>query len=121
MIKAVITTFVLVAFVACGAPPPTSPNLEPGFSIVSQQADPETKSVIVIITVTKGATEQQVKAAAESVIASRKDRYQHIIVKSFHEGANTEGTPLAISTSRGNSVDHVFDATQGGSERIPTH
>ena len=70
MIKAVITAFVLMACVACGAPPPTSPNLEPGFSIVSQQADPETKSVIVVITVTKDATQQQVKTAAESVIAS---------------------------------------------------
>lgn len=121
MIKTVIVVFVLAVFAACGAPPPSSPTLTSGVSIVSQQADPATGSVVVNVKVARSATEQEIKASAESIIASRKARYQQVIVKSFLDGADLEGTPLAISTSRGSSVDHVFDHTQGASERIPTH
>jgi hypothetical protein len=121
MIKAVIITFALMALVACGDAPRTSPELEQSFSIVSQHSDPATSSATITITVAKGSKQPQVKAAAEAVIASRKAKYQHITVKSFLEGASLDGTPFAVSTLRGNSVDHVFDATQGEPVRIPTH
>jgi hypothetical protein len=121
MLKAVIMAFALMALIACGDAPQTSPALEQSFSIVSQHSDPATSSATIIITVAKDATQPQVKAAAEAVIASRKGKYKQITVKSFLEGASLDGTPLAVSTLRGNSVDHVFDAVQGGSTRIPTH
>lgn len=121
MIKAVIIAFALMALVACNDAPQTSPELERSFSIVSQHSDPATSSATIIITVAKDSKQSQVKAAAEAVIASRKGKYKHLTVKSFFEGASLDSTPFAVSTLQGNSVDHVFDTTQGESVRIPTH
>jgi hypothetical protein len=112
----------LLALVACNDAPQTSPALEQSFSIVSQQSDPATGTAIITIRVAKEATQPQVKAAAESVIASRKGKYRNVTVKSFLEGASLDNPPFAVSTLQSNGhVDHVFDAAQGGSTRIPTH
>ena len=121
MIKAVITAFVLMSLVACSdAPRPESYEVR-SFSIVSEYPDPATSSATVIIKVAKTSTPPEVKAAAESVIANRKGKYQHITVKTFLEGASLDSPPFAVSKLEGDSVDHVFGTMPGGSVRIPTH
>jgi hypothetical protein len=121
MIKAVILAFGLMSLVACsGAPRPASAELQ-SFSILSEYPDPATRSVMVIIRVAKTATPPEVKAAAESVIANRKGKYQRITVKTFLEGASLDSPPFAVSTSRDDVTEHMFGTLPGGSVRIPTH
>ena len=121
MIKAMIITFVLMPLVACSsAPRPASAELQ-SFSIVSEYPDPATSSVMVIIRVAKTATPPQVKAAAESVIASRQGKYQRITVKTFLEGTSLDSPPFAVSTSRDDVTEHRFGTLPGESVRIPTH
>ncbi|MGA9773892.1 MAG: hypothetical protein WBV94_32980 [Blastocatellia bacterium] len=121
MIKAVILAFVLMPLVACGDAPRTASVEAQSFSILSEYPNPATGSVIVIIRVAKTSTPPQVKAAVESVIASRKDRYRHITVKTFLEGASLDSPPFAVSTLRDDVTEHVFGTIPGGSVRIPTH
>ena len=121
MIKAVILAFVLISLVACSDAPRPAGGEAQLFSIVSEYPDPATSSSTVIIRLAKTSTPPQVKTAAESVIASRKDRYRHITVKTFLEGASLDSPPFAVSKLEGGSVDHVFGTLPGGSVRIPTH
>ena len=97
MIKAVIIAFVLMLLVACSdAPRPMSAEAQ-SFSVVSEYPDPATGSATVVIKVAKTSTPPQVKAAAESVIASRQGNYRHITVKTFLEGASLDSPPFAVS------------------------
>ncbi|HKP87438.1 MAG TPA: hypothetical protein VJZ26_15150 [Blastocatellia bacterium] len=121
MIKAAFIAFALMMVVACGdAPRPTSADNQP-FSIASEYRDAATGTMTIIITVPISATPPQVKAAAESVIASRKEQYHRITVKSFLEGSSLDGPPFAVSKLENDSVEHVFGTTPGGSVKIPTH
>ena len=128
MIKVLVAAVALLSLVACGgnAPRPTRADA-PLFSIVSEQPDPASGSTNVIIKFPKSTLPPQIKANAESLIASRRDQYRRITVKSFLEGSNLDGVPFAVSKLENDSVDTVFNAVLGGSPapggsvRIPTH
>lgn len=127
MIKALIAAAVFVSLAGCGdnAPRPTGADA-PAFSIISEHADPASSSTNVIIKFPKSTLPQQVKAAAESLIASRRNEYRQVMVKSFLEGSNPNGAPFAISKIENGAVDTVFnsapgDQSPGRSVRIPTH
>lgn len=127
MIKALMAAIALLSLAACGdRPRPTSasaPSLPAtrSFSIISEQADPAAGSTNVIIKFPKATLPEQVKAAAESLVASRRADYRRVTVKSFLEGSDLNGVPFAISRTENGAVDTVFNAAAGGSVRIPTH
>ncbi|MFP5262615.1 MAG: hypothetical protein ACLGJB_11975 [Blastocatellia bacterium] len=127
MIKALVASIALLSLAACGgAPRPTragdqSAAAAHSFSIVSEQADPASSSTNVIIKFPEATLPGQVKAAAESLAASRRADYRRVTVKSFLEGSDLNGAPFAISRMENGSVDTVFYAAAGGSVRIPTH
>jgi len=121
MIKILAIALALTLFVACGdAPRPTQAENQ-SFSIVSEYPNQASGSLTVIITVPKSLTPPQVKAAAESVIASRKEKYHRITIKTLIEGSGLDGPPFAVSKLENGSIEHVFGATPSGSVRIPTH
>jgi predicted small lipoprotein YifL len=128
MIKVLIVTIAFVSLAACGgnAPPPTSAGAQP-FSIISERADQATGSANVIITFPISTLPPQIKAAAESLIESRRNEYRQVTVKSFLEGSDLNGTPLAISRIENDTISTVFNGAPGGSPapggsvRIPTH
>jgi predicted small lipoprotein YifL len=128
MIKALIVAIALLSLAACGgnAPRPTRADA-PSFSIISEQEDPATGGANVVIKFPKSTLPRQVKAAAESLIASRRTQYRQVTVKSFLDGTNPNGVPFAVSRIENDSVDTVFNAgpgrspAPGESVRIPTH
>lgn len=128
MIRVLVAAIALSLLAACGgsAPRPTRADA-PSFSVVSEQADAAAGSTSVIIKFPKTTLPPQIKAQAESLIASRRDQYRRITVKSFLEGSNLDGVPFAISKLENGAVDTVFNAVPGGSAapngsvRIPTH
>ena len=121
MIKAAIIALALTTAVACSnAPRPTEASHQ-SFSVVSEHPDAATGRLTVVITVGKSLTPPEVKAAAESVIASRKEKYQRITVKSFIEGESLDGRPFAVTELENGVVAHAFGAIPGGSVKIPTH
>lgn len=126
MIKASILAVAFLSLAACGgdAPRPTRADA-PSFSIVLEQADPTTGGTNIVIKFPKSTLPQQVKAAAESLIASRRAEYRQVTVKSFLEGMDFDGAPLAVSRIENGAVNTVFNAASGGSAggsvRIPTH
>ncbi|HEX8089812.1 MAG TPA: hypothetical protein VF762_13210 [Blastocatellia bacterium] len=127
MIKALIAAIALLSLAACGgAQRPTGAGATSlpaaqSFSIISEQADPVAGSTNVIIKFPKATLPGQVKAAAESLVASRRADYRRVTVKSFLEGSDLNGVPFAVSRVENDAVDTVFNATPGGSVRIPTH
>src|SRR2546425_5258038 len=97
MFKTAVIALVLLALVSCGtAPAPARLNAEP-FSIISEQADPASSSLTLLIKVSGPATQSNVKSIAESVIANRRGDYRHIIVKSYAVGMTASDPPFAIS------------------------
>jgi hypothetical protein len=128
MIKALVSAIALLSFAACGgnAPAPSGANVQP-YSIISEQSDQASGSASVIIEFPKSTLPQQIKAAAESLIESRRDQYRQITVKSFLEGMNLNATPIAISRTENDTINTVFNSASGaspaagGSVRIPTH
>ena len=128
MIKVLVAAIALLSLAACGgnAPRPTRADA-PLFSIVSEQTDPASSSASVIVKFPKSTLPPQIKADAESFIASRKDQFRRITVKSFLEGSNLDGVPLAVSTLENGAIDTVFNGVPGGAQspggsvRIPTH
>ncbi|HEX8185190.1 MAG TPA: hypothetical protein VF747_10575 [Blastocatellia bacterium] len=122
MIKVLIVAITLLSIAACGgnAPRPTSADAQL-FSIISEQPDPAAGSTLIIIKFSKLTLPPQIKANAESLIASRKNEYRRVTVKSFLEGSNLDGVPFAVSKLENDSVETVFNASPGGSVRIPTH
>ena len=121
MIKAAVIALALMPLVGCGSAGAPTRAENHSFSIVSEHADKTTGTLTVIITVPKSSAPPQVKAAAESVIVGRREKYRQITVKSFIEGASLDGAPFAVSKLEGDSVEHVFGAIPGNSVRIPTH
>ena len=128
MIKVFVAVTALLLSAACdgNAPRPTRADA-PLFSIISEQPDPATGSTSINIRFPKSTLPPQIKAEAESLVASRKDQYRQVTVKSFLEGSNENGVPIAISKLDNNAIDTVFNAIPGGSSapggsvRIPTH
>jgi hypothetical protein len=113
-------TIALLPLAGCAGSAPTRAE-SPPFTIVSELGDPASRSVMIIITVPKSATPTDIKAAAESVIAARRDRFARITVKSFIETIDLNGVPLAVSKFEGAGVEHVFNSSLPASQRIPTH
>ncbi len=109
----------LLSLGGCGGNAPT--RAESRFTIVSELNDPASHSTTIIITVPKPATPTDIKAAAEAVIAARRERFARITVKSFPEPADLNGVPLAVSKFDGAAIDHVFTSPLPSSQRIPTH
>jgi hypothetical protein len=128
MIRALIAAIALLSLAACGgsAPGPTRADA-PLFSIISEQPEPASGRTSFTIEFPKTTLPPQIKAGAESLIASRRDQYRSITVKSFLEGSNLNGAPFATSKLENDSIDTVFNAgtggapATGGSVRIPTH
>ena len=120
MLRAIIVTLVLIGFAACGtAPAPTRSNAQP-FSVISEQADPAAGTLTLLIRVSGPATEANVKPISESVIASRKADYAHVIVKSYVEGTTASDPPFAISRLEGGAITHRFNS-MAETQKIPTH
>ncbi|MCI0488204.1 MAG: hypothetical protein L0229_16575 [Blastocatellia bacterium] len=120
MIKFQVMALVLAICVACSnAPPPTRARAEP-FTVLSEQPGADNLSLTVIIKLNESPTEPSARTIAESVIASRKDRYQNITVESYLSGASASDPPYSVSKLEGGSVTHRFNS-QVAPQRIPTH
>ena len=120
MLKAIIIGFILSALVACGgAPPPTRSDTQ-AFSVISEQSDSAARTTTVLIRVSGPATEANVKPIVESVIASRRADYAHVIVKSYVEGTTASDPPLAISRLENGVITHRFNA-MAENQKIQTH
>ena len=119
-ILAVILMVAAMGLAGCGGNAPT-PVGKPNYKVVSELNDATTQTDTVIITVAQAFTPAEIKAAAESAIAERRERFPHIIIKSFAENADLNGVPLAVSTSTKMGVDHVFNSAMPDAQRIPTH
>jgi len=112
----------LLTLLACGtapAPAPTRSTSQP-FSVISEQSDPVASSLTLLIRVSGPATQPNVKSIVESVIASRKAEYSHIIVKSYTEGMTASDAPFAISRLEDGVITHRFNA-MAETQKIPTH
>jgi hypothetical protein len=120
MFRAIMVASVLSAFAACGgAPAPTRSNLQ-AFSVISEQADPAAGTLTLLIRVSGPATQGDVKPIVESVIASKKGDYAHIIVKSYVEGTTASDPPFAISRLEDGAITHRFNS-MNETQKIPTH
>ena len=110
-----------LSLAACAGNAPRPAAESQPYKIVSELADPASSSNTVMITLPGSSTPVEIKAAAESIIASRRGKFAHVTVKSFLEGASLDGVPLAVSKYDGAAVDHVFTGLSPPSQRIPTH
>lgn len=120
MIKTAIIALGFLVLASCStAPAPTRSNSQP-FSIISEQADSAAGTLTLLIRISGPATQPSVKAIAESVIASRRSDYRHIIIKSYAEGTNASDAPFAISRLDDGAVYHRFNSLPE-TERIQTH
>src|SRR2546422_11766585 len=118
MLKTAIIAILLSTLPACGTAPTRSTSQT--FSVISEQADSVASSLILLIRVSSPANQTNVKSIAESVIASRKGEYRHIIGKSYAEGMTAGDAPLAISRLEGGARTRGLNSL-GGSQKIPTH
>src|SRR5260370_32055861 len=110
MLRVVIVAFVLSGFAACGgASAPIRANFQ-GFSVISEQADPAASTLTLLIRVSGPATQANVKPIAESVIASKKGEYAHVLVKSYVEGMTASDPPFAISRLEDGTITHRFNS-----------
>ena len=120
MIRTGVISLFLLLLAGCGtAPAPTSSGAQP-YSVISEQADPAASSLTLLIKVSGPATQPSVKSVAESVIASRKGEYRHIIVKSYAEGMTASDTPFAVSRFEDGTVTHRFSSL-AETQKIQTH
>ena len=121
MFRTATSALLLLVLLSCGgsAPAPTRSDAQLS-EVISEQADPAAGSLTLVIKVAGPATQSNVKSAAESAIANRKDRYRHILVKSYTEGMNASDTPFAISRLEDGVVTHRFNSL-AETQKIPTH
>ena len=120
MLKTVVISLCLLVIAGCGtAPAPTRSNVQP-YSVISEQADPAASTLTLLIKLSGPATQPGVKSIAESVIASRKGDYRHIIVKSYAEGMTASDTPFAVSRLEAGTVTHRFSSL-AETQKIQTH
>ena len=118
MLKTAIIAILLLTLLACGTAP-TRSSSQP-FSVISEQADPVASSLTLLIKLSGPATQPNVKSIVESLIASRKGEYRHIIVKSYAEGMTASDAPFAISRLEDGAITHRFNA-MAETQKIPTH
>ena len=109
----------LLALAGCAGRAPT-PAAVP-FTIVSELSDPASRSATLIVTVPRGLGPTDIKAAAESLIAARREQFARVTIKTFIEPADLNGVPFAVSKFEGSTVEHVFNASTPAAERIQTH
>jgi hypothetical protein len=120
MFKITVILLCLLVLAGCGtAPAPTRSSAQP-YSVISEQADPVASTLTLLIKVSGPATQPGVKSIAESVIASRKGEYRHIIVKSYAEGMTASDTPFAVSRLEDGAVTHRFSSL-AETQKIQTH
>ena len=121
MIRVGIGVLVLLGFVGCGGDSSnaTRRRAEP-YVVNNVIADRASLSITISITVDPPATEANVKAAAEIVIAKHSGEYKSITVKSYTRGADQGGLPYATSMFTGDTVTHSFNPN-AASQKIPTH
>lgn len=120
MLKTAIIALSLLVLAGCGgAPAPTRSNAQP-FSVISEQADPASGSLTLLIKVSGPATQPNVASIVESIITNRKGDYRHILVKSYTEGMSASDAPFAISRLEDNAITHRFNSMTEN-QKIPTH
>jgi hypothetical protein len=120
MLRTAMIAPFLLTLLACGtAPAPTRSTSQP-FSVISEQADPVASSLTLLIKVSGPANQTNVKSIVESVIASRKGEYRHIIVKTYAEGMTASDAPFAISRLEDGAITHRFNS-MAETQKIPTH
>lgn len=120
MVRLVILVVLISAFAACdGAPAPTRSNSQ-AFSVISEQADPAAGTLTLLIRVSGPATQANVKPVAESVIASKRGEYAHVLVKSYVEGMTASDQPFAISRLEDGTITHHFNSINE-TQKIQTH
>jgi hypothetical protein len=118
--KMILVSLALSFLMSCGtAPRPTRSDAQL-FTIVSEQPDHQTGILTMTIRVFGPATQTNVRTAAESVIAGRKDQYRQIIVSSYTEEMKESEPPFAISRFEGTTVSHRFNSL-AETQKIPTH
>jgi hypothetical protein len=81
---------------------------------------PQNGTLLASIQVPRSAREPEVKSAVESFVASRRDRYTQIAVRTFFEGSAESDSPYAISRFKGDSTRHEFFSS-ALEQKIPTH
>ena len=120
MLKTTIIALLLLSLGGCSdAPAPTRSNAQP-FSVISEQADPAASSLTLLVKAAGPATQPNVKAIVEAIIAERKGEYRHILVKSYTEGMSASDAPFAISRFEDGAVTHRFNS-MAETQKIPTH
>ena len=103
---------------SCGgnAPAPTAVEAAQ-FDVLSDTADAAGRC-LVSIKLSGAVSETQAKAAAESVLNSRRSKCRSITVRSYLNAG--DATPFLVSSLDGNGVSHQF-GRQADQTRIPTH
>jgi hypothetical protein len=120
MLRTAIIAPILLTLSACGTAPAPMRSTSQPFSVISEQADPVASSLTLFIKLSGPATQPNVKSIVESVIASRKDEYSHIIVKTYAEGMTASDAPFAISRLEDGAITHRFNS-MAETQKIPTH
>jgi hypothetical protein len=121
MMKVVSTVLVLSAFLACGGGGPRRTG-EPSDSYIvrATTTDPSRGSITFSISVRSSASEDDVKAAAEDLIAKHRAEYPSIVVKSYPMSADGSGLPYATSVLDGGVINHSFNP-KAAPQKIETH
>jgi hypothetical protein len=119
MLQTLIVSLALFVIIGCGAPRPTRSET-PLYSIISEQPDAQTGSLMMTIRVSGPATRTNVQSVAESAIDARRNQFRNLIVNSYTEDMTLTEPPFAISRLEGNSISHRFNSL-AETQKIPTH
>lgn len=121
MIKIAIILSTVVLFAACGSKATNlATNTTDSFTILSESPDPATKSVTVNIRIDGPISEDNAKAAAETVIARRRDSYRNVTVRSFLQGSKETDLPYLTSALYDGAINHKINP-MAAPQKIPTH
>lgn len=120
MPKAAMLILISLFAVACGGNPPQMSSASQSYSIIAEKPDLATSGIVVDIQLNGQPSQNEVKTIAESLIASRKDQYKNVVVRSFVEGAAQGRVPYAFSRIENGAITHQFNP-QSETQKIPTH
>jgi len=120
MLQTMIFSLALFVLIGCGTAPRLTSSETPLYSIISEQPDPQTGSLMMTIRVSGPATQTNVRSVAESAIEARRNQFRNIIVNSYTEEMTAKEPPFAISRLEGNSISHHFNSL-AETQKIPTH
>ena len=102
----------------CGGNAPAPIAVETAkFEVLSDTIDAAGRC-LVLIKLSGAVSEAQAKAAAESVLNSRRSKCQGVIVRSYLNAGDS--TPFLVSSLDGNGIAHQ-SGRQAEQTRIPTH